>query len=134
MRVDGHVAVLGDHRARRDVLGPDPDHDVLADGAAAARRDRRLEEAGVDDGRIGGTGELRGEEVHGRRADEPGDEQVRRPRVKVLRSVDLLEDAVAHHGDPIAHRHGLDLVVRHVHGRALDALMEPLQLRAGVDA
>ena len=38
-------------------------------------------------------GELGLDEVHRRRADEPGDEEVRRPVVEHLRPVDLLEQA-----------------------------------------
>ena len=49
--------------------------------------------------------------VHRRRADEAGDEDVVRVVVEVLRVADLLEHAGLHQRDPVAHGHGLDLVV-----------------------
>ena len=72
--------------------------------AVAAERDRVVVGRGLD-------------EVHRRRADERGDEEVRRPRVERLRRVDLLDAAVAHDGDALAERHRLDLVVGHVDRR-----------------
>ena len=55
--------------------------------------------------------ERRLEHVHRRAADEPADEQVDRPVVERLRMRDLLQLALPHHGDAVAHRHGFDLVV-----------------------
>ena len=55
----------------------------------------------------------------GGRADEAGDEEVRRPLVDLLRRADLLERAVGDDRDAVAHRHRLDLVVRHVHDGGL---------------
>ena len=66
----------------------------------------------------------RREEVHRRRADEAGDEEVRRLVVEPLRRVDLLEHAHAHHGDAVAHRHRLDLVVRDVDRRRPELVLE----------
>ena len=63
----------------------------------------------VRDGRL--------DEVHRRRADERGHEEVRRLAVETLRRVDLLDAPVAHHRDALAERHRLDLVVRHVDRR-----------------
>ena len=57
------------------------------------------------------------DEIHRRRADEPGDEEVARLLVENLRRVDLEDVAVSHHGDPLAERHRLDLVVRDVDRR-----------------
>ena len=55
--------------------------------------------------------------IHGRRADEARDEQVRRPAVKLHRPRHLLQRAASHDGDAIAERERLDLVVRHInHG------------------
>ena len=57
--------------------------------------------------------------VHLRRADELGDELVRRPVVQLQRRADLLDHAVAQHHDAVGQRHRLDLVVRDVdRGRA----------------
>ena len=51
-----------------------------------------------------------------------------------LRRVDLLQHAVAQHGDPLAERHRLDLVVRHVHRRDAEPLVQPRELGAHRDA
>jgi hypothetical protein len=53
-------------------------------------------------------------EVHGRRTDEAGHEQVDRLVVEFAGRIDLLEHALAQH--PVAERHGLDLIVGDVHG------------------
>ena len=51
--------------------------------------------------------------------------------VEVLRRVELLEHAVAHDRDAVAHRHGLDLVVGHVDGGGLQALVQLARSRRG---
>jgi hypothetical protein len=71
-----------------------------------------------------------GNEVHRRRADEAGDEQVGRIVVQVQRSAALLDPAVAHDDDLVGHRHCLDLVMGHVHRRRLQALVQLLDLSA----
>src|SRR5262249_50237513 len=68
------------------------------------------------------------DEVHRRAADEAPDEEVRRVVVDVLGMARLLEDAVAHDGDPVAHRHRLDLVVRDVDRRCLELVLDPRHL------
>jgi hypothetical protein len=55
--------------------------------------------------------------VHGGRPDEARDEEVARMVVEVLRCIDLLKHALPDDGDPVAHRHRLDLIVRDVEGR-----------------
>ena len=55
---------------------------------------------------------------------KPGDEEVLRPVVEALRRVDLLQDALVHHRDAVAHRHRLDLVVRDVDRRRLQLALE----------
>ena len=77
---------------------------------------------------------VRGQDVHGRRADERRDERVRRLRVDVHRRPDLLEDSLAHHRDPVAHRHRLDLVVRHVDRGRAEARLELEDLGARLHA
>ena len=52
--------------------------------------------------------------VHGRTADEAGDEQVHGLVVEFLGRRYLLQRALAHHRHTVAHGHGLDLVVGHV--------------------
>ena len=69
------------------------------------------------------------EEIHRRRADEAGDELVRRPLVDRLGRVVLLHDAALQDHDPVGHRHGLDLVVGDEDHRRLQLLRQRLDLR-----
>jgi len=55
------------------------------------------------------------QQIHRRRSDEPGDEGVDGCVIERARHVNLLKHTVFDYGDPVAHRHGLDLIVRHVH-------------------
>ena len=64
------------------------------------------------------------DDVHGRGADEPGDEGVGGPVVEVAGGVDLLEQAVLEQGDAVAHGHGLDLVVGDVDGGGAEAALQ----------
>ena len=57
------------------------------------------------------------DDVHRRRPDELGDEQVGRRVVELLGRAELLEHALAQDRDAVAHRHGLDLVVGDVERR-----------------
>ena len=52
--------------------------------------------------------------------------------VEVLRGVDLLQEAVAHDGDAVAHGHRLDLIVGHVDDGGAEALVQPRDFRACV--
>ena len=78
--------------------------------------------------------EPRLDEIHRRRADERGDEEVDRVAVQRLRRVDLLDLAVAHHRHPLPERHRLDLVVRDVDGRRAEPRVQARELRAHADA
>ena len=78
--------------------------------------------------------EVRTHEVHRRRADELGDEEVHRPVVEPLGHVELLQDAVAHDGDPFAERHRLGLVVRHVDRGHGEVPLDPRDLGPHLDA
>lgn len=64
------------------------------------------------------------QQVHRRRADKPGDEQVGRMGVEVLRPPDLLDVAAVHHHDAVGHRHCLGLVVGDVDGAGFQLLVE----------
>ncbi len=75
-----------------------------------------------------------GDQVHRRRSEERGDEDVRRTPVDVLWRADLLQDAVVHHCDPVAHGHRLDLIVRDVHRRDPELGVQLDQLEARLDA
>ena len=78
--------------------------------------------------------ERRLDHVHGRAADEAADEEVHRPVVELLRGVDLLELALAHDRDAVAHGHGLDLVVGDVDRRRPEVVLEACDLGAGLHA
>ena len=54
--------------------------------------------------------------------------------VQLLGSAELLQLALVHDGDAVAHRHRLDLVVRHVDGRRAEALLQPEDLGTRLDA
>src|SRR5690349_19080601 len=74
------------------------------------------------------------EHVHRRAADETGDEEIDRAVVELLRRRDLLQLALAHDGDAVAHGHRLDLVVRYVDRRHTEAALDLLDVRAHLDA
>src|SRR5439155_20631797 len=124
LRVDDLPVALTD----LDVLGSHPVHDLLADVVASDAlglgRQLRLERTGIDDRIVRRSGHSAGKEVHGRRADEAGDEKVRRTIVKHLWCVELLQQTVAHDGDAVAHVHGLDLVVSDVDRGRLHPLVQ----------
>ena len=70
------------------------------------------------------------DQVHRRRADEPGDESGGRPRVHLERRADLLDAAGVHHDHAMRQRHRLDLVVSDVKAGGSEAPVEGLQLGA----
>ena len=76
----------------------------------------------------------RGEHVHRRRADEAGDERVGWMLVQLLGRPELLQLALVHDRDAVAHRHRLDLVMRDVDGGGAEALLQPEDLGARLDA
>ena len=75
-------------------------------------------------------GKRRVKEVHLRRADEAGDEEVGRVVEDLLRRADLLDEAVAHDDDAVAQRHGLDLVMGDIDEGGVDLLAQLDDLRA----
>ncbi len=112
------------------MLRPDAEHE-LAFGERFAdlrHRDRRLAEP--DRPRSGHEAAAKAEEVHRRRADEVGDEQRRRPVVDLARRAELLDHALVHHGDPVGHRHRLELVVGDVDRGGAEAVVQVAQLAA----
>ncbi len=74
------------------------------------------------------------QEIHGGRADELGDEEVRRPVVELQRLAELLDAPLVHDRDAVGHGHGFDLVVRDVYRGGLQPLVQRLDLRAHRDA
>ena len=121
-----------------DVLGTDAEEDVLADigldGGVPGGGQGDGDRAGLEDESAVLGGERALEDVHGRGADEAGDEGVRGPVIDIQRGVDLLDDAVLHNADAVAHGHGLDLVVRDVDHGGAEAGMELVDFGAHLDA
>ena len=120
-------AAVGGGVVEADVLGPDAE-DERAAGALAQVRDGDLGVADADAGGAGRDVAVEAEEVHRRRADEVGDEHGRGPVVDLLRLAELLDDAVVHHDDLVAHLHRLELVVGDVDGGRAHAVVEGAQL------
>src|SRR5688572_9134697 len=112
-------------------LGPNAEHDPADIRRRAVRRVERDGELAEPNARAF---ERRLDEVHRRRADERGDEDVLRAAVEHLRLVELDDPAVAHDGDPLAERHRLGLVVGHVDGRHAELGMELRERGAHRDA
>jgi predicted dehydrogenase len=137
-RCGEHEAVLGGvgEVDVLEVLGPDADDHPPVGGVGALDAAAQLvgERQLADRGAHARAGQLAVEEVHGRRPDEPRDEQVDRVRVQLARRVDLLQEAGAHDRDAVAERHRLDLVVGHVHRRRAEALLQARNLRAHLHA
>jgi hypothetical protein len=115
------------------VLGPDADRELAARLVGDLRRLARDRQVGAPEVQRAPVG-LHLEEVHRRRADEPCDEDVVGVVVHVAWRVHLLEDAVLQHGDPVAHRHGLDLVVGDVDGGDPEPPLQRRDLAARLDA
>ena len=65
---------------------------------------------------------------HVRDADEAGDELGRRALVDLGGRADLLDLALVEHGEAVAHRQRLLLVVRHVDERDADLALDALEL------
>src|SRR5581483_11339654 len=74
------------------------------------------------------------ENVHRRGADEPGDEEIGRDLVDLVRRPDLLDDAAVHDGDARRHGHRLDLVVGDVDDGLLQLVVQLLDLEPHLGA
>src|SRR5690606_32705009 len=73
-------------------------------------------------------GALGVDEVHGRRTDETGDEQVGGVVVQLLRGAHLLHPTGPHHHYPVAERHRLGLVMGDVDSGGAELLLQPRHL------
>jgi hypothetical protein len=71
-----------------------------------------------------GADDLADGQVHRRGADEAGHEDVGRVVVQVLGVADLLEDPGLHDRDPVAHGHGLGLVVGDIDGGHVQVVLD----------
>ncbi len=130
---DALRAVTGDD----DVMRPNAQRGVIArlqGGAVAGERRGKAARAFHDDLARLCRAHLRRQQVHARRADEAGDEQVGRLVVKLERAADLLDTAGAHDHDAVGQRHRLDLVVRDIDHRRRQALVQRRDLRPRADA
>ena len=114
-------------RLDADALGPDHRLDLAARARSrparrgtCGRRSRRTQRVAVGPDRLGA------EQV--RDAQEVGDEQRRRLLVDLARRAGLLDAAAVHHGDAVAHRERLLLVVRDEDERDAELLLQRLQL------
>ena len=66
------------------------------------------------------------QQVHGGRADEPGDKAVGGAVIQVHRRADLFDLARPHHHDPVSHGHRFDLVMGHIdHCRLRHGAFQP---------
>ena len=74
------------------------------------------------------------DQVHRGGADEAADEEIHRSLVQLLWRRHLLDLAFPHHGDAIAHRHRLDLVVRDVDRRHAELGLQARDLSSHVHA
>ncbi len=74
------------------------------------------------------------DEIHPRRADEPGDESVGRRVVEIERRADLFDPAAAQHDDLVGHGHRLDLVVGDIDHRRLQPFVQRRDLGAHLHA
>ena len=99
---------------------------------ARGHLDAVLAEHGVN--AIGALFQFDAENVHLRRADKAGHEEILREIVEVLRRIVLLHDAILHQHDARAHGHGLGLIVGDVDEGGLEALVELGDLRAHLHA
>jgi hypothetical protein len=72
-------------------------------------------------------------QVHRRRADETGHEHGGKLFVEGARRVDLLQARVLEHGNAMAHRHRLHLVMGHIDGRGPEPCLETRDVRPRLD-
>ncbi len=122
----GNIRVARQHVTLRDVdiFGAQTEHQILRlPGRLDRRRDRRttLSKPQLQRGAT-----LCRNEVHGRGADEAGDEQARRRMIDLVRGANLLDVAAVHHHHAIGQGHRLDLVMGDEHRGDADALMQLL--------
>jgi len=89
---------------------------------------------GLHDPPLGAPLDRPGDEVHRRGPDEARHEPVRRGLEDLLGGPALLDDPALHDRDAVRQRHGLGLVVGHVHRRGLQGPLQPLQLDPHQDA
>ena len=112
--------MLGDRHRARPALALLADPEMLGPDA--------------DRGGAGFADRLAGDEIHLRRADEAGDEEIGRALVELQRRAVLLDIAGIEHDDLVGHGHGLDLVVGDVDRGGAELLLQPRHLQPHLHA
>ena len=118
---------------RDQIFRSDTDFDIGADGCVEGRcviGEPTVRPDGDATGRRHGSAH----HVHRRRTDERGDEPRSRPLINVGRSPHLLDAALIHDDDLIGQRHGLHLIVRDENRGRFQAIVQPADLDAHLDA
>ena len=119
--------------ARVDIVRPHAEGDMPIGkcGVLESVRNRQPVAAGKDDSPVV---DCRVNEVHGRRADEAGDESGLRASEHVIGRTDLFDQPVAHDDDAVGERHRLDLVVGDIDDGRRHARVQELDLGAHLRA
>src|SRR5205085_1946378 len=135
------VRTVANERGVLELLGADSERNLAAHVAGQCgayggqfARDGQLLIADPRDETAVLPNDLRLDEVHRRAADEARDEEVLRVAVELLGRVHLLELALAHDGDVVAHRHRLGLIVRDVDRGRPELALDAPDLGAHLDA
>ena len=106
------------------------EHDGARYGHALEHRQRRRthrqprRSIGAHGDAITNAAECPGHEVHRRAAEKSGHERVRRSLVDALGRVHLAHATLMHDDDPVAERHCLDLIMRHVEHRGAQTAVQ----------
>jgi hypothetical protein len=115
---------------KRQVLGPGAEHDrqAVRGGRSGGGQARAVLE--FHPSRSVVAADSARQKIHGRRTDEAGDELVGRVVVQLQGAAGLLDAAVAHHHDLVAHGHGFNLVMGDVDRSCFQPLVQFLDLAA----
>ena len=134
------IGDVGDERRVLEILRTDSENDCLA---LVGSETGMLPQHGIveaqpvraelrDERAVRGT-KVGEHEIHRRRADELGYEEIDGSVVELGGDVELLENAVAEHRDSIAEGERLHLVVGDVNRRHVEIALEPRDLRPHLD-
>src|SRR5271169_2837435 len=113
--------------AQLEMFRTNPDDDLtcaIYDFSRQLDRPIPQQDSRIDDGK--------GKQIHRRRSDESGHEDVRRVSVELTWRRELLQQTVAKHRDAVTHGHGLDLVVRDINRGGFQPTLQGSDLIAGL--
>jgi hypothetical protein len=96
----------------RHIFWPDAERDGVAGGPS--RGDGKVETGPCKAKATAQGAQLARDQVHGGRADKACHKQVCGLLVHLFRGPELLQFTLMHDGDAVGHRHGFELVVRHI--------------------